>query len=71
MQIRNNTKIAACLNEGCGKIANYQFVFSKKTFCICKSCLNNLYSCIGKILIPKSPVNFLNDENIKKSDFDH
>jgi hypothetical protein len=59
------------MGKECNKIAAYKITLNKKNICVCKSCLNNLYDRIGKVLIPKSPCNFLNDEKMKKADFDH
>ena len=70
MQIECNDKIVRCMGDNCGRIATHKIVINKKSICICKSCLNKLYDCVGRVVIPKSPGNFLNDEKLQKSDFD-
>lgn len=55
-------KIKKCNQEGCNNLAvctmDYKNIFSHK-FCLCKKCLDKVYTNLGKILTPKSPKNII------------
>lgn len=47
---------------GCRADAKYEIVLKKSLLggmCLCENCMREIYSEIGKILIPKSPENII------------
>ena len=51
-----------CKNISAYSITNKHFVISTNMY-LCKDCMKELYSAIGKILVPKSPKNILNNKD--------
>lgn len=54
-----------CKNFADVKIENEGFVKSIGLY-LCKDCMNELYSTIGKHIVPKSPDNMLNKKIVSK-----
>ena len=58
-----------CDMAGCKNLAKYGiqtggiFVYDIN---ICDTCMQELYKCIGQVLVPKSPVNMLNTTKTKR-----
>ena len=52
----------------CKNKANFKMQLNKKEFYFCKDCLNNLYSNIGKFIMPKSPESLLKRDNRIKNE---
>ena len=65
MYIENNVKMVRC-SDGCNKIAVYKIEINKKSLYLCKGCLSRLYDCMGRVLVPKSPGNFLSDIKLEE-----
>lgn len=75
MEVIKNSKKINCDIMGCKNIANYVIKY-KRSFVnsglhICKSCINDLYVSIGKVVVPKSPVNMLNTDKRKELKYEN
>lgn len=61
MELRKITKKIKCDFHGCKNLSDYDLVFKKQiiggTFHFCKECLNQMYSVIGKEVVPQSVKN--------------
>ncbi len=53
-KIKIKCSCSGCNNQSSYTIVNKKFVFDGN-FYLCEDCLKQLYSMMGKILIPKSP----------------
>ncbi len=57
MEIYECTHKVKCDFAGCKNIAAYTLVKGgviKRDFCFCKDCMNEMYACIARILVPKA-----------------
>ena len=70
MIVSQNNKKVKCDISGCGNIAEYVIEykrgFKSSGLYMCKSCMEDMYSAIGKCIVPKSPVNMLNLDKKKE-----
>lgn len=68
MEIEQMTTALKCTIPGCTNMADYVVVNEKiaarSKVCFCKNCAKSLYSCLAKKIVPKSPKNMLNKNNI-------
>lgn len=58
MELKQINKKIKCDVPGCKHIAEYGFVFKKSflpgNFYLCKECLNEMYSAMGKHVVPQA-----------------
>lgn len=67
----NNVKVK-CDFVGCNHLADYSIDLKRGLFAgttdICNTCLNELYSLVGKYIVPQSPPNFIKKkESVNKN----
>lgn len=66
MKLEEVTYKVKCDMPGCKNVSSYMivgkhFILSQNMY-LCKDCLQQLYSTIGKLIVPKSPKNVLNNK---------
>lgn len=69
MEIKNCNQKTKCEINGCKNLANFTIhraMDSKVGINICENCAHKMYSCLGRINIPKSiPAPFKNQKRIR------
>lgn len=70
MIVNNNTKKIKCDMAGCKNTADYTIECRRglrgSGLYMCSTCMKDMYHAIGKIIVPKSPVNILNIDKKKE-----
>lgn len=74
MEIKTTNYKIKCDIAGCKNLAKYSiqnrgFIMDNSIY-LCQDCADNLYKKLGQVLVPKSPINMLNNNGEKKKKYE-